>query len=178
MPVGPALKWVRIRKEVFVTSVGAGNTLDPMNPPPPGYQPSSPRTYVVAADPSLRVQILDIGLACCSLEVGSAITTGLLVDSATVPSPDHGTTILLISGTVTDALAPAVLRAWEQLPEPKAAVSFGACANTGGPYWDAPSVTKGVDQLVPVSVYIPGCPPRPEALIAGLRQLRDEITVN
>lgn len=119
MPVGPALKWVRIRKEVFVTSVGSGNTLDPMNPPLPGYQPPSPRTYVVAADPSLRVQILDIGLACCSLEVGSAITTGLLVDSATVPSPDHGTTILLISGTVTDALAPAVLRAWEQLPNPK-----------------------------------------------------------
>lgn len=175
---GPAQSWVSIGQEVFVTSLSTGNTLVLVNPPPPGTEPSRPRTYVVAADPSLRVQILDIGLACCSLEVGSAITKGLLVDGATVQSPDHGATILLISGTVTDALAPAVLRAWEQLPEPKAAVSFGACANTGGPYWDAPSVTKGVDQLVPVSVYIPGCPPRPEALIAGLCQLRDEITVN
>ena len=109
MLVGPAQSWVRIRKEVFVTSVGSGNTLDPMNPPPPGYQPSSPRTYVVAADPSLRVLILDVGLACCSLEVGSAITTGLLVDSATVSSPDHGTTVsVVLPVTPTTSPQPAV----------------------------------------------------------------------
>ena len=79
--------------------------------------------------------------------------------------------VLLISGTVTDALAPGIIRAWEALDEPRVAVSFGACANTGGPYWDAPTVTKGIDQLIPMSVYIPGCPPRPEALIAGLVRL-------
>lgn len=169
---------MEIGKEVFVTSQAPGNTLGPVTATLP-----STRTYQVAADPSLRVQILDLGLACCALEVGSAIATGLLVETGLLApanenaSPAAGTTILLISGTVTDALAPAVLRAWEQLPEPKAAVSFGACANTGGPYWDAPTVTKGIDQLVPINIYVPGCPPRPEALIAGLVKVRDEIVV-
>ena len=143
------------------------------------------RVYRVVGDPQLRVLVLDVGLACCALEVGAAITSGLLVlvdsqtsdrDTANPASPrpasaDGTTWLLLIAGTVTDALAPAVLRAWESLPEPRRAMSFGACANTGGPYWDAPTVTKGVDQLIDVSVYVPGCPPRPEALIAGLRAL-------
>ncbi len=148
------------------------------------------RVYRVVGDPDLRVLVLDVGLACCALEVGAAITSGLLVlvdpDSSDPESVDPesfdpeqlsgayvdgSTWLLLISGTVTDALAPAVLRAWEALPEPRRAMSFGACANTGGPYWDAPTVTKGVDQLIEVSVYVPGCPPRPEALVAGLRAL-------
>lgn len=169
---------MEIGKEVFDTSSAPGNTLGLVSAPLP-----NPRMYRVAADPSLRVQILDLGLACCALEVGSAIATGLLVETGLLDAADvgarpaSGTTILLISGTSTDALAPAVLRAWEQLPEPKAAVSFGACANTGGPYWDAPTVTKGIDQLVPVTIYVPGCPPRPEALIAGLLKVRDEIEV-
>lgn len=182
--MGPPLLWVANRKEVFPTSAAPGNTLVPVTAILPGA-----RAYQVAAEPSLRVQILDLGLACCALEVGSAIATGLLVEIegsvesgelaevAEGTSQGVGTTILLISGTITDALAPAVLRAWEQLPEPKAAVSFGACANTGGPYWDAPTVTKGIDQVVPVRVYVPGCPPRPEALIAGLLKVRDEIVV-
>jgi NADH-quinone oxidoreductase subunit B len=130
------------------------------------------RVYRVVGDPELRVLVLDVGLACCALEVGAAITSGLLVlDDPDSVDPAGTTWLLLISGTVTDALAPAVLRAWESLPQPRRAMSFGACANTGGPYWDAPTVTKGVDQLIEVSVYVPGCPPRPEALIAGLRAL-------
>ena len=76
--------------------------------------------------------------------------------------------MLLVSGTVTDKLAPAVLRAYQELPEPRYVISFGACSNTGGPYWDSYCVTKGVDQFVPVDVYVPGCPPRPEALLHGL----------
>ena len=82
-----------------------------------------------------------------------------------------GAAVLVISGTVTDALAPRVVAAWEALPEPKAAVSFGACSNSGGPYWDSYAVTKGVDQVIPVSTYVPGCPPRPEALIDALVSL-------
>jgi len=164
--------------------MASGNTLIPVT-----ALVSGARAYRVAADPTLCVQILDLGLACCALEVGSAIAAGLLVEIeqslgigelATVAegtSQGAVTTILLISGTITDALTPAVLRAWSQLSEPKAAVSFGACANTGGPYWDAPTVTKGIDQLIPVRVYVPGCPPRPEALIAGLLKVRDEIVV-
>lgn len=137
-------------------------------------QPAVPdRRYRVNGHPDLSVSVLDVGLACCALEVGAAITAGLLV----LETPEQAqarearVSVLLISGTVTDALAPGIVRAWESLNQPRVAVSFGACANTGGPYWDAPTVTKGIDQLIPMSVYIPGCPPRPEALIAGLARL-------
>lgn len=171
-----------VRHVAADASPGSGNTLSavtqiPPTPIPGTQMPGTVRVYRVAADPGLLVQVLDVGLACCALEVGSAIAQGLLVETDGEPGNGPVTTILLISGTLTDALAPAVLRAWGQLPEPKAAVSFGACANTGGPYWDAPTVTKGVDQLVPVTVYVPGCPPRPEALIAALCRVRLEMPV-
>ncbi len=86
------------------------------------------------------------------------------------PSPVN---VLVVAGTVTDKLAPLVLAAYRDLPEPRRVLSFGACSNSGGPYWDSYCVTKGADQIIPVDVYVPGCPPRPEALLHGLRLLRD-----
>lgn len=141
--------------------------------------PSSRVTTVPLGGTRWRVH--DLGLACCALEYAAATLRpdlpaelGLLA-----PGPEEAD-VLVVSGTVTDALAPAVLAIWNRLPEPRHVLSFGSCANSGGPYWDSYCVTKGVDQLLPVDVYVPGCPPRPEALIAGLLQLHrmvaDEAT--
>jgi NADH-quinone oxidoreductase subunit B len=78
--------------------------------------------------------------------------------------------ILVIAGTVTHALAPTVKSAYDALQEPKVVVAFGACAISGGPYWDSYSVVSGAHELIPVDIQVPGCPPGPEELAAALMQ--------
>ena len=108
---------------------------------------------------------LDVGLACCAVEVVAAALRADAVET------EHPPDVLVVAGTLTDKMAPGIKRLYDSLPDPKYVISFGACADCGGPYWDSYSVTKGVDQLIPVDVYVPGCPPRPEALLDGLRRL-------
>jgi NADH-quinone oxidoreductase subunit B len=124
----------------------------------------------------LAVHVLDLGLACCGVEVMAALEDGSRTpaDGTAASAPDAH--VLLVSGTVTDVLAGAVRAAYERLSAPRYVVSIGACCATGGPYWDSYSVTKGVDQLVPVHVSVPGCPPRPEAVLGGLRALGPLLT--
>ena len=124
-------------------------------------------SYRLAKDPALRVRVLPLGLACCALEVESAVRLGLLLPEAEEAEPADRT-VLVVSGTVTEPLVPAVEAAVAEAGAGVSVLAFGVCASTGGPYWDAPSVVNGVDRFLPVDHYVPGCPPRPEALVDAL----------
>ncbi|MFX4272182.1 NADH-quinone oxidoreductase subunit B [Propionibacteriaceae bacterium Y1685] len=110
------------------------------------------------------VHVVDIGLACCTLEFESA-SADLVARSE---PPTSGAVLIVVSGTVTDALMPAVrdlvTGVTASVPSTPLVVSFGACTSAGGPYWDSYAVTKGVDQFLDVAWYVPGCPPPPGAL--------------
>ncbi|WP_269799166.1 NADH-quinone oxidoreductase subunit B [Glycomyces xiaoerkulensis] len=122
--------------------------------------------------------VFNFGLACCAIEfIAASMSRHDFMRLGVIPfahSPRQSD-LMVVSGTVTDKMAPAVKRLYDQMPEPKYVISFGACSNSGGPYWDSYCVTKGVDQIVPVDVYVPGCPPRPEALLYGIGELQKQI---
>jgi NADH-quinone oxidoreductase subunit B len=131
---------------------------------------SGPAALVLDRGRRWSLTVVNVGLACCAVEamVASLSTTGGAVPYA---DDDRQVDVLVVSGTVTDKLAPLVRRLYDEAPPSVRVVSFGACANSGGPYWDSYCVTTGVDRLLPVDVWVPGCPPRPEALLDALEAL-------
>jgi len=118
------------------------------------------------------------GLACCAIEM--IATAGARFDMARFgmeimrPSPRQ-CDLMIISGTVTKKMVPQVVRLYNQIPEPKYVLSMGACASGGGPFKRGYNVVAGIDKFLPVDVYVPGCPPSPQALLFGLMKIQEKI---
>ena len=135
--------------------------------------------WAINAGRSNSIWTLTFGLRCCAIEMMATgapkyewARFGLEVPAASPRRAD----MMIVAGTVTKKMEPLVKRLYEQMAEPKYVIAMGACAISGGPFiYDSYSIVKGVDKVIPVDIYIPGCPPRPEALLDGIMKLQKLI---
>ncbi|MGA1867544.1 MAG: NADH-quinone oxidoreductase subunit B [bacterium] len=122
--------------------------------------------------------MLVFGTACCAIEMlaTGAATYDFNERSGMLPrATPKQADLIIIAGTITNKMAPVVKRLYGMMPEPKWVISLGSCANTGGPFKNSYNVVPGIDTILPVDVYVPGCPPRPEALMNGVVKLQEKI---
>ena len=121
---------------------------------------------------------MTFGLACCAVEMIHSYMSRYDLDRfGMIPRPSpRQSDVMIVAGTLTNKMAPALRRVYDQMPEPRWVVSMGSCANGGGYYHYSYSVVRGCDRIVPVDIYVPGCPPTAEALVYGLLQLQKKIT--
>jgi NADH-quinone oxidoreductase subunit B len=173
-----------------------GVTADPVDPAPlpPGAAQDAALAHVTDAlhDTGFVVASLDklvnwartgslwpmtFGLACCAVEMMHAYASRYDLDRfGVVPrASPRQSDVMIVAGTLTNKMAPALRKVYDQMPEPRWVISMGSCANGGGYYHYSYSVVRGCDRIVPVDIYVPGCPPTAEALVYGILQLQKKI---
>jgi NADH-quinone oxidoreductase subunit B len=121
---------------------------------------------------------MTFGLACCAIEMMAVGASRYDIDrfgAGAFRATPRQADLMIVAGTVTKKMAPQVVRLFNQMPEPKYVIAMGACAISGGPFKQGYNVLKGIDRFIPVDIHIPGCPPRPEALVHALMALQDRI---
>ena len=142
------------------------------------FETPKPISWLLNWSRKYSLWMFQFGLACCAIEMMAAsgprydfMRFGIIP----LPASPRQADLMIVAGTVTDKMAPAIRRLYDQMPEPKWVISMGSCANGGGYYHYSYSVVRGCDRIVPVDIYVPGCPPTAEALMYGILQLQRRI---
>jgi NADH-quinone oxidoreductase subunit B len=173
-------EWVKYRQhrsEGDQVSEGAQGLFDRLEHVPGGWLAVTSTAKLFNWARKSSMWPVTFGLACCAIEMMATFASRFDVERfGMVPwaSPRHAD-LMIVSGTVTIKMAPMLKRIWEQMADPKWVISMGSCANSGGPFRHGYHVVKGVDRVVPVDVYVPGCPPTPESLMYGILRLHERV---
>ena len=165
-----------ITMEVTLSGIGNNEPRSIFNRAAPGIITAKSEELIAMARKS-SLWPMTFGLACCAIEMISTYMADHDLDRfgiVTWPSPRQSD-VMIVAGTVVKKMAEPIKILYEQMPEPKWVIAMGSCATNGGPYYRSYSVVMGVDHIIPVDVYVPGCPPRPEALMDGILKLQDKI---
>ena len=184
LPLFVPERWERPREGRFLDSEEGGDvTAGKGNRPAPNALSAAPGVITSTVDQLASLArrnslwTLSFGLACCAIEMISTHMAHHDFDRfgvVTWPSPRQSD-VMIVAGTVVKKMAEPIRLLYEQMPDPKWVIAMGTCATSGGPYYRSYSVVMGVDHIVPVDVYVPGCPPRPEALMDGIMKLQQKI---